>query len=148
MIDDHEGGVGNVDTDLDNGSGDEDVEITAGELAHGDFFLGRGEAAVKKAEAEAGEGASAELVIHVSGGAEFLPGEEGNGLASFLICNFPCSLRRGWSTSASCFGDEAGGDGVRGRVRCGRRFVAGGTGLWPACGVRRSSRFVFAAQVF
>ncbi len=39
MIDDHEGGVGDVDADLDDSGRDEDVKIAARELAHGDLFF-------------------------------------------------------------------------------------------------------------
>ena len=112
VIDDHEGGVGDVDADFDHGGGDEDVEVAASELAHGDLFFGGCEPAVEEAKAEAGEGAVAELVEHVRGGAEFLFGEERGGFGSLLLCRFLRSLSRSLAGAACCFGDEAGGDGV------------------------------------
>ena len=47
------------------------------ETAHGYVLVVGGHAAVKEAELEAGEGAGAELFVHVGGGAELWLGEEG-----------------------------------------------------------------------
>ena len=81
VVDDHDGGVGDVDADLDDGGGDEHVDVAALEAGHGDLFFVGGEAAVEQAEAQAGEGAGAEFVVHFGGGAEFgFFGEEFFGL--------------------------------------------------------------------
>jgi len=85
VVDDHDGGVGDVDADLDDGGGDEDVDVAAMETGHGDLFVVRGEAAVEDAEAEAGEGAGAELVVHFGGGAEFGFFEEFGGCSGFAV---------------------------------------------------------------
>ena len=79
VFDDHDGGVGDVDADFDDGGGDEDGELAAFEAGHGDFFVGGGHAAVEEAEFEAGEGAGLEFVVHVGGGAEFGGGAFGFG---------------------------------------------------------------------
>ncbi len=77
VVDDHDGGVGDVDADLDDGGGDEDVDLAAVEAGHDDFLVVGGEASVDEAEAEAGERAVAELVVHLAGGTEFgFGGEE------------------------------------------------------------------------
>ena len=39
VFDDHDGGVGYVDANFDDGGGDEDVELAALEAGHGDFFV-------------------------------------------------------------------------------------------------------------
>ena len=71
VIDDHDAGVGDVDADLDDGGRDEDVDVAALEAGHGDFLVVGAESAVEEAEAQAGEGAGAELVVHLGGGTEF-----------------------------------------------------------------------------
>ena len=77
VVDDHDAGVGHVDADLDDGGGDEDVDVAALEARHGDLLVVGAEAAVEQAEAQAGERAAAKLVVHLGGGAEFgLFGEE------------------------------------------------------------------------
>ena len=50
--DDHYGGVGDVDTNLDDGGGNEDLCLATDELLHFGFFLGRLHLAVNLAEAE------------------------------------------------------------------------------------------------
>ena len=71
VFDDHDGGVGDVDADLDDGGCDQDVDLAALEAGHGDFLLVGAEAAVEQAEAQAAERAGAQLVVHLSRGAEF-----------------------------------------------------------------------------
>jgi len=71
VVDDHDRGVGDVDANFDDGGGDEDVDLATLEAGHGDLFVIGGEAAVEQAEAEAGERAVAEFVVHFGGGAEF-----------------------------------------------------------------------------
>ena len=71
VFDYHDGGVGDVDADFDDGGGDEDVEFAAFEAGHGDFFVVGGHAAVEEAKFEAGEFVGGKLVVHFSGGAEF-----------------------------------------------------------------------------
>jgi hypothetical protein len=71
VVDDHDGGVGDVDADFDDGGGDEDVDLAALEAGHGDLFVVGAEAAVEEAEAQACERAGAEFVVHLGGGAEF-----------------------------------------------------------------------------
>jgi hypothetical protein len=70
VLDDHYGRVGHVDTDFDDGGGDEDVDFAALEAAHDDLFLVGVEAAVEQADAKAGERAGAELLVHFDGGFE------------------------------------------------------------------------------
>ena len=83
VIDDHDGGVGDVDADLDDGGGDEDVDVAALEASHGDLFVVGGEAAMEQAEAQAGQGAGAEFVVHVGCGAETGFFEEFGGRGGF-----------------------------------------------------------------
>jgi len=123
VVDDHDGSVGDVHADLDDGGGDEDVDLAAGELAHGGLFFGRRKAAVKEAEAETGESACAELVEHICGGTELLFGEEGRGFSGFCFCNLFGCVSGGLGAATLNFGDEAGGDGVGGGVG------GGGTGV-------------------
>ena len=64
--------------------------LAALEAGHGDFFFVGGEAAVEQAEAEAGERAGAEFVVHFGGGAEF-----GAGFASAKSCSGVRAALRG-----------------------------------------------------
>ena len=50
VLDDHDGGVGNVDANFDDGGGDEDLRFVLAEALHDFFFFVTGEAAVQKAE--------------------------------------------------------------------------------------------------
>ncbi len=88
MFHHHDGGVGDVDADFDDGGGDEDVEFAAFEAGHGDLFVVGGHAAVEEAEAEAGEFGGLELGVHFGGGAElgaggFLAGRLGGFAGGF-----------------------------------------------------------------
>ena len=49
MFDDHDGGVGNVDANFDDGGGDEDLHFIAAETLHDIVFFFAGEAAVQQA---------------------------------------------------------------------------------------------------
>ena len=53
MFDHHDGGVGNVDADFDDGGGDQHVDLAALEAAHDDFLLVGVEAAMQQADAQA-----------------------------------------------------------------------------------------------
>jgi hypothetical protein len=115
VFDDHDGGVGNVDADFDDGGGDEDVEFAAFEAGHGDLFVVGGHAAVEKAEAEAGEGAGGEFGVHFGGGAEF---GAGGFLAGFwgglgrafspLLCGAGQPSPAGWAVMGRAFGAGGG----------------------------------------
>jgi hypothetical protein len=85
VVDDHDGGVGDIDADLDDGCGDEDIDLSAVEAGHGDFLFVGGEAAVEEAETETCERSGAEFVEHLGGGAEFClgGGEEFFGFGGF-----------------------------------------------------------------
>ena len=71
VVDDHDGGIGNIDADLNDGGGDENVDLAALETRHGDFFLVGAEAAMQQAETQAREIAGAQLVVHLGCRAEF-----------------------------------------------------------------------------
>jgi hypothetical protein len=67
VFDDHDGGVGDVDADFDDGGGDECVDEVLSEAFH-DVLPGfAGEAAVDEADAEGGEGAGLELFLESGG---------------------------------------------------------------------------------
>ncbi len=68
VLDDHDGGVGHVDADFDDGRGDEYIDLAALEAAHRDFFVVGAEAAVEQAEAQSGEAGVAETLVHLDGG--------------------------------------------------------------------------------
>jgi hypothetical protein len=70
MLDDHHGCVGYVDTDFDDGGGDEDIDFSALKATHDDFFFVGVEAAMEQSDAEAGERAGAEFLMHFDGGLE------------------------------------------------------------------------------
>ncbi len=55
VLDDHDGGVGDVDADFDYGGGDEDLRFVFAEALHDFFFFVAGEAAVQEAELELGK---------------------------------------------------------------------------------------------
>ena len=59
--------LGDVDADLDDSGGDEDVGVAALEAGHGDLLVVSVHAAVEKGETEAGKSAVAELFVHVGG---------------------------------------------------------------------------------
>src|SRR5216684_4319304 len=52
VLDDHDGGVGDVDADFDDGGGDEDLRFVFAEALHDFFFFVAPEAAVQEAELE------------------------------------------------------------------------------------------------
>jgi len=87
VVDDHDGGVGDIDADLDDGGGDQDIDLSAMEAGHGYFLFVGAEAAVEKTEAETGERAGAEVVEHLGGGAEicFGDGKEIVGFGGFFL---------------------------------------------------------------
>ena len=55
MLNDHDRGVGDVDTDFDDSSGHENLNIVAAEFLHDVFFFFAGKAAVEQADLEFGE---------------------------------------------------------------------------------------------
>jgi len=55
VLDDHDGGVGNIHTNFDDRRRDEDLHFITAEFLHDVFFFVAGEAAVKQAELEIGE---------------------------------------------------------------------------------------------
>ena len=52
VFDDHDGCVGNVDTDFDDGGGDKDLRFVFAEGLHDGFFFFAGQASVQQAEFE------------------------------------------------------------------------------------------------
>ena len=50
VLDDHDGGVGDIDADFDDGGGDEDLRFVFAEALHDFFLFVAGEAAVQEAE--------------------------------------------------------------------------------------------------
>ncbi len=50
VLDDHDGGVGDVDANFDNCGGDEDLRFVLAEALHDVFFFVAGEAPVEEAE--------------------------------------------------------------------------------------------------
>lgn len=55
VLNDHDRGVGDVDTDFDDSSGHENLNIVAAEFLHDVFFFFAGKAAVEQADLEFGE---------------------------------------------------------------------------------------------
>ena len=55
VLDDHDGGVGDVDADFDHRGGDEDMRFVFAETFHDGVFFFAGQAAVEKAEFQFGE---------------------------------------------------------------------------------------------
>src|SRR5258708_6502622 len=70
VLDDHDGGVRDVDADFDDGGGDEDLRFVLAEALHDFFFFVAGEAAVEKAELELGKNFAREALVFVDGGFE------------------------------------------------------------------------------
>ena len=70
VLDHHDGGVGDVDTDLDNRGGDQHIDFAALEAAHDDLFFVGVEAAMEQSDAQSGERTLAELFMHFDGGLE------------------------------------------------------------------------------
>src|SRR5216684_5428678 len=68
MLDEHDGGVGDVDADFDNGGGDENLRFVFAEALHDFFFFVAGEAAVQEAEFELGKNFAREAFVFVDGG--------------------------------------------------------------------------------
>src|SRR5713101_353037 len=68
VLDDHDGGVGNVDADFDDSGGDEDLGFVFAEALHNFFFFVAGEAAVQEAELELGKNFAREAFVFVDGG--------------------------------------------------------------------------------
>jgi hypothetical protein len=55
VLDDHDGGIGNVDADFHNGGGHQDLDFILAELLHHSFFFFAGKAAVQKTEFQLGK---------------------------------------------------------------------------------------------
>ena len=72
MLDDHDGGVGHVDPDFDDGRRDEDADLALAEPAHHRVALFRLESAVDQADGEVGP-ARGERLRHGGGGAQVRP---------------------------------------------------------------------------
>ncbi len=149
VLDDHEGGIGDVDSYFDDGGGDEDVELAALEAGHGDFFVVGGHAAVEEAEAEAGEGAGLEVCVHFGGGAElgtlgFLAGVGGGfiGRASGPRVDF----RRFRRASPYAGIERASGAGIRRALS--RGDTGGASGAWRCGGVSGFARCGFLRAIF
>ena len=70
VLHDHHGGVGHVDANFNDRGGDQHIDFAALKAAHDDLFFVRIEAAVEQADAQAGEGAGAQFLVHFDGGFE------------------------------------------------------------------------------
>src|SRR5258708_696909 len=68
MLDDHYGGVGNIDADFDYGGGDEDLDFIFVEALHDIVFFFAGETAVQQAEAQLGKHFARQAFVLVDGG--------------------------------------------------------------------------------
>src|SRR5713226_3825234 len=68
VLDDHDGGVGDVDADFDYGGGDEDLRFVFAEALHDFFLFVAGEAAVQEAELELGKNFAREALVLFHGG--------------------------------------------------------------------------------
>ena len=71
VLDDHDGGVGDVDADFDHRGRDEDLRFVFAETFHDGVFFFAGKAAVEKAEFQFGEDFLGEALVFVDGGFEF-----------------------------------------------------------------------------
>ena len=67
----HDGGVGNVDAYLDNGRGNEDVELMVVEAGHDGIFLAGGHPSVKEADSQVWEDLTAEALVFLGGSLGF-----------------------------------------------------------------------------
>ncbi len=65
LLDDHDGGVGDVDADLDDGGRNEDFGAAAFESFHGGFLFRRAEAAVKETDGDIGKDFAREVFEHL-----------------------------------------------------------------------------------
>src|SRR5712692_201986 len=68
VLDDHDGGVGNVDADFDDRGGDEDLRFVFAEALHDFFFFVAGQAAVQEAELELGKNFAREALVFFHSG--------------------------------------------------------------------------------
>src|SRR6267143_473049 len=68
VLDDHDGGVGDVDADFHDGGGDEDLGFVFAEALHDFFFFVAGEAAVQEAELELGKNFARQALEFFHGG--------------------------------------------------------------------------------
>jgi hypothetical protein len=68
VLDDHDGGVWDIDADFDDGSGNEDLCFVFAEALHDFFFFVAGEAAVQEAELELGKNFAREAFVFFHGG--------------------------------------------------------------------------------
>ena len=71
VLDDHDGGVGNVDADFDDGGGDEDLRFVVPEGLHDSVLFFAGEAAVEQAELELGKDFFGKAFVFFHGGFQF-----------------------------------------------------------------------------
>ncbi len=68
VLDDHDGGVGDVDADFDDGSGDEDLGFVFAEALHGFFFFFARETAVQQAQLEIWKNFPRQALVFFHGG--------------------------------------------------------------------------------
>ena len=69
VLDQHHGGVGDVDADLDHGRRDEDLRAPGGEGRHRVLFLGRAHLSVHEHQLVAGQRAGLQALVLRRGGA-------------------------------------------------------------------------------
>ena len=68
VLDDHDGGVGDVDADFDDGGGDENLRFVFAEALHGFVFFVAGEAAVQETDLELWKNVAREALVFLHGG--------------------------------------------------------------------------------
>src|SRR6266852_4868610 len=91
VLDDHDGGVGDVDADFDDGGGDEDLRFVLAEALHDFFFFVAGEAAVQEAELELGKNFAREALVFFHGGFQLKLGFLDDGIDDVALvsgCDF------------------------------------------------------------
>src|SRR5260370_532208 len=115
VLDDHDGGVGDVDANFDDGGGDEDLRFVFAEALHDCFFLVAGAAAVQEAELELGKNFAREALVFVDGGFELELRFFDDGIDDVgLMSGVDFAAERFANAGETLLGGPAGGDGGAG----------------------------------
>ena len=113
----HDGGVGYVYADLDDGGGDEDVQLVVVEGGHDVVFLAGGHPSVEEADAEVGEDVLTEAFVFLGGGLCFgylgllYQWEDDECLAAFLNLTSQKIVGRDPVVRVYAAGDDGGAAG-------------------------------------
>ena len=70
-LDHHDGRVGHVYAHLNDGGGDEDVEVVVVEAGHDGVLFARGQASMEDADSEVGEDVATKTLVFLGGGLGF-----------------------------------------------------------------------------